>query len=139
LLLLCSCGWTSSSALLLKLYRRRTTRFRHRAARAVATPPPLYLSAILCPLFFAPPSSVRHPLSPSPAARCSVCPPSPTDESLDKSKVWKLMEITESAQYRSIKLVDNNNMRPSKVVLCVSFFPSSYLQNLYHLQFCAQS
>jgi hypothetical protein len=49
------------------------------------------------------------------------------DESLDKSKVWKLMEITESAQCRSIKLVHNNNMRPSKVVLCVSFFPSSYL------------
>ncbi|GJN08436.1 hypothetical protein PR202_ga26352 [Eleusine coracana subsp. coracana] len=37
------------------------------------------------------------------------------DESLDKSKVWKLMEITESAQCRSIKLADNNNMRPSKV------------------------
>jgi hypothetical protein len=61
------------------------------------------------------------------------------DESLDKSKVWKLMEITESTQCRSVKLADNNNMRPSKVVLCVSSFPSSYLQNLYHLHVCAQS
>jgi WD40 repeat protein len=37
------------------------------------------------------------------------------DESLDKSKVWKLMEITESTQCRSVKLADNNNMRPSKI------------------------
>ncbi|XP_062210622.1 protein TPR3 isoform X2 [Phragmites australis] len=35
------------------------------------------------------------------------------DESLDKSKVWKLMEITESSQCRSIKLADN--MRASKI------------------------
>ncbi|CAL4921817.1 unnamed protein product [Urochloa decumbens] len=35
------------------------------------------------------------------------------DESLDKSKVWKLMEITESTQCRSIKLADN--MRTSKI------------------------
>ncbi|ONL96162.1 topless-related2 [Zea mays] len=35
------------------------------------------------------------------------------DESLDKSKVWKLMEITESSQCRSIKLADN--MRTSKI------------------------
>jgi hypothetical protein len=45
------------------------------------------------------------------------------DESLDKSKVWKLMEITESTQCRSIKLADNNNMRPSKVALCLSSSP----------------
>ncbi|AQL07982.1 Protein TOPLESS [Zea mays] len=35
------------------------------------------------------------------------------DESLDKSKAWKLMEITESTQCRSIKLADN--MRTSKI------------------------
>ncbi|XP_062216167.1 protein TPR3-like isoform X2 [Phragmites australis] len=35
------------------------------------------------------------------------------EESLDKSKVWKLMEITESTQCRSIKLADN--MRTSKI------------------------
>ncbi|KAL6907548.1 hypothetical protein ACP4OV_002587 [Aristida adscensionis] len=35
------------------------------------------------------------------------------DDSLDKSKVWKLMEISESTQCRSIKLVDN--MRTSKI------------------------
>jgi WD40 repeat protein len=35
------------------------------------------------------------------------------DEPLDKSKVWKLMEITESTQCRSIKLADN--MRTSKI------------------------
>lgn len=37
------------------------------------------------------------------------------DELLDKSKVWKLMEITESSQCRSLKLTDN--MRTSKVIL----------------------
>ncbi|KAG8096738.1 hypothetical protein GUJ93_ZPchr0013g34568 [Zizania palustris] len=35
------------------------------------------------------------------------------DESLDKSKVWKLMEITELNQCRSLKLTDN--MRTSKI------------------------
>ncbi|XP_066396114.1 protein TPR3 [Miscanthus floridulus] len=35
------------------------------------------------------------------------------DESLDRSKVWKLIEITESTQCRSIKLADN--MRTSKI------------------------
>uniref|UniRef100_A0A0E0GJV4 CTLH domain-containing protein n=1 Tax=Oryza nivara TaxID=4536 RepID=A0A0E0GJV4_ORYNI len=35
------------------------------------------------------------------------------DEPLDKSKVWKLMEITESSQCRSLKLTDN--MRTSKI------------------------
>ncbi|CAD6202940.1 unnamed protein product [Miscanthus lutarioriparius] len=35
------------------------------------------------------------------------------DESLDRSKVWKLMEITESTHCRSIKLADN--MRTSKI------------------------
>lgn len=43
------------------------------------------------------------------------------DESLDKSKIWKLMEITESTQCRSIKLADN--MRTSKVISYPLFFP----------------
>ena len=44
------------------------------------------------------------------------------DESLDKSKVWKLMEITESTQCRSIKLADN--MRTRKVICYPFSFPS---------------
>ncbi|KAJ6829013.1 protein TPR3-like isoform X4 [Iris pallida] len=36
-----------------------------------------------------------------------------TEESMDKSKIWKLTEISESAQCRSLRLVDN--LRPSKI------------------------
>ncbi|KAK1287265.1 Topless-related protein 1 [Acorus calamus] len=36
-----------------------------------------------------------------------------TEEPLDKSKIWKLTEINEPAQLRSLRLMDN--MRPSKI------------------------
>ncbi|KAJ6803980.1 protein TPR3-like isoform X2 [Iris pallida] len=35
------------------------------------------------------------------------------EESMDKSKIWKLTEISESAQCRSLRLMDN--LRPSKI------------------------
>jgi len=38
-----------------------------------------------------------------------------TDESMDKSKIWKLTEINEPAQCRSLRLIDN--LRSSKVKL----------------------
>jgi len=63
-----------------------------------------------------------------------------TDESMDKSKIWKLTEINEPAQCRSLRLIDN--MRPSKVKLFhiygilnpifgCSYFRSHPLQNSY--------
>lgn len=36
-----------------------------------------------------------------------------TDESMDKSKIWKLTEVNEPTQCRSLRLVDN--LRTSKV------------------------
>lgn len=40
-----------------------------------------------------------------------------TDESLDKSKIWKLTEINEQAQCRSLRLPDN--LRTTKVRISI--------------------
>lgn len=65
-----------------------------------------------------------------------------TEESNDKSKIWKLTEISESSQCRSLKLPEN--MRVTKVhysivllIFCLlSFFVALYLCFLFFLQYC---
>jgi hypothetical protein len=54
-----------------------------------------------------------------------------TDESMDKSKVWKLMEIADTTQCRSLKLGDNH--RTTKVVLSyLVFYLDIYVLNMNH-------
>ena len=46
------------------------------------------------------------------------------DESMDKSKVWKLVEITDTSQCRSLKLDDS--ISTAKVILLPLPFTSVY-------------